>query len=57
MSTVHVCAGCGAETERYEDNEPYREIADTLCPLCFHNGAAFDRAFDEYELGQYRVES
>jgi DNA-directed RNA polymerase subunit RPC12/RpoP len=55
MTTVYVCGGCGAEMERYEDAEPYRERAEGLCSKCFGSEAAFDRAFSEYELGQYRV--
>jgi len=56
MSTVYVCAGCGAEMERYEDDGPYVERPEGLCSNCFGNAAAFDRAFAEYELGQYRVD-
>jgi DNA-directed RNA polymerase subunit RPC12/RpoP len=56
MSTVYICAGCGTEMERYEDDEPYRERPEGLCSQCVNNDVAFDCAFAEYEFGQYRVD-
>lgn len=56
MTTVVVCAGCATEMERYEDSGPYIERPEGLCSKCFGSEAAFDRAFAEYEMGQYRVE-
>jgi DNA-directed RNA polymerase subunit RPC12/RpoP len=49
MTTVYVCAGCGVERERYEDDGPYIERPEVLCPKCFSSERAFDAAFAAYE--------
>jgi recombinational DNA repair protein (RecF pathway) len=53
VSTVYLCAGCGTEMERYEDDGPYIERAECLCSKCFGSSAAFDAALDAYETNQY----
>lgn len=51
MTTEVTCAGCGAVLERYDDDEPLVEVPEGLCPKCFNDDDAFDRALEAHETG------